>query len=154
MMILRLGLLSALLSSGIGLSATLVLVGCGGGNGSPTTTITSTTNNATPSNISVIVSPKLAAVVATSQTQQFPGHGDRRCQEPRGHMERGRCKRGNAAGTNHTRQRARVRTQWQLPALLTVRRVTRPASLLLIFPGSSLTTTICHEMARTYRSTR
>jgi len=73
-MTFRLGLLSALLSSGIGLSATLVLVGCGGGGiGSPTTTPTTppTTNNSPPTNVSVSVSPKLAAVVVTSQTQQF-----------------------------------------------------------------------------------
>jgi len=74
MMTLRQGLLSALLSCGIGLSATLVLVGCGGGGiGSPTTTPTTTptTNNTPPTNVSVSVSPKLAAVVVTSQTQQF-----------------------------------------------------------------------------------
>ena len=69
-MTLRLRLLSALFSNGIGLSATLVLVGCGGGGlDSPNTT--PTTNNSIPTNISVSVSPKLAAVVVTSQTQQF-----------------------------------------------------------------------------------
>jgi hypothetical protein len=70
-MTLRLGLLSGLLSTGIGLSATLGLVGCGGGIGSPTTTNNNNNNNPTPTNISVSVSPKLAAVVVTSQTQQF-----------------------------------------------------------------------------------
>src|SRR5215471_6494191 len=69
-MTLRLRLLSALLSGGIGLSATLVLVGCGGGGiDSPATPPTN--NNSIPTNISVSVSPKLAAVAVTSQTQQF-----------------------------------------------------------------------------------
>jgi len=59
-MVVRLRLLSGFLCRGIGFLTALGLTGCGGGNGGPP-----------PPNITVSVRPKLAAVVVTSQTQQF-----------------------------------------------------------------------------------